>query len=704
MIYIYDVETLPNFFSVIFMEAGQDKLVKEYIEADKNNNELDKSLVISKIKHKLFVIYSDLENNEINDLDKLFKFLVVNDRRKNLTLVGYNNLQYDDIMIDYIYHYYNKLKRLPALEITEELKKVNDLVIHGNTMWFEFRSENNIPYNKNYNSIDLQRLNNLHSSRTSLKQVSISLKWYKLEEYSMPNYTWNEAKTVYDRDEIDLYTLNSLKSFDRCVILKEVDRVISYNWNDVFITNSLFLASIDELQSRLKIKSKYNINVLSSPRSGTAEKFMRLLYSQYTGLNFQDFIQQRTWRKYVNFKEIVNPIIKFETDTFKSLLDKINSTVLNLYGGDSFKEDIIFFNKKYKMGVGGLHSKDLGGIFRTDEEFTIKDADVDSYYPRSIVTYKIKPKHLSVIIIDIISNLLEQRLVYKRAKDEINSYIYKIIINAIFGKMGDADSIFKDDKALYTVTVNNQLFLLMLIEQMEINGIPVISANTDGITCKVPRNKEEIYYKILDKWSVKTRFTLEVNNYDLYVRTSVNDYLAIINTNGVTKVKAKGDFDQNKYKDLASGYYAPIISKAITEYYVNGTRVEDTIYNADDILDFCMSQKTGGKFKNTYTRIDPETKQYVTVPTSKVLRFYVSNRGGILLKECKEENKTINILKGQYVTLLDMVDNTNITDRDINYNFYISKAKEIISIKVNNYQTKVMKKISGTLFDNLEDF
>jgi hypothetical protein len=356
------------------------------------------------------------------------------------------------------------------------------------------------------------------------------------------------------------------------------------------------------------------------------------------------------------------------------------------------------------MGVGGLHSKDLGGLYKSTDYYQILDADVDSYYPRSIVNNKIKPGHLSVVILTIIKNLLDERLYYKRIKDKINSSIQKIIINAIFGKMGDADSIMKDDLAMYAVTINNQLYLISLIEDFVLAGIEAISANTDGVTCKVKIDKIETYHKIIDAWCSRYGFTMEVNKYDLYVRTSVNDYLAKINNSGKIEIKRKGDFDKEKYKDLASGYYAPIIPTAIENFYLYDIPIRNTLYEATDILDFCLSVKTGKNYKNELHNIDKDTGLLNVIPLTKHLRYYVSNTGGILLKRDIETNSLTNILKGKNVTILNkLLPIEDIKDYNINYNFYINKCQEIID-KVNNVVTKIMKKNSGTLFDNLEEY
>ncbi len=435
-LYIYDIECLPNLFSAIFLKAGQTKLINEYIEADIKGETLTKSKILHKLEHKLFVIFYGNETYQINDYPKIVKFLTRNNRADNLTLAGYNSVGYDDLMIDYLYSQQRTFSKTTTKEVTEALKIMNDNIINDQQIYFETRKSFNIPNNNNYQSIDLQSLNNLHKlqNRVSLKQASVSLKWYKLEEYVMPDYTPKQFKELYGGEDITIEEANNLKSFDRRVHVDELNALLAYNWNDVFITDKLLTESVDELQSRIALKQKYNLNVLSSPRSGTAEKVMRLLYSQYTGLNYLDFTSQRTWRKIIHFKDIIHSDVKFNTPELKALYDKLWNTSFEVYGDKRFKEIVSFKETDYIMGLGGLHSKDRGGYYKATDKLTIQDADVDSYYPRSMIIHKIKPAHLSVVIIDIINNLVEQRLRYKRLKDKINAYIYKIIVNSIFGE------------------------------------------------------------------------------------------------------------------------------------------------------------------------------------------------------------------------------------------------------------------------------
>ncbi len=692
--YLYDIECIPNCFTAIFIEAHQSKLIDEYIKADINNDITVKEYTLKRLKKQIFVIYEG-----VNDLHRFYKFLTT----PNNVFVSYNGLHYDNIMIDYMYHNYKTLRVLNVDALTTTMKQVNDRVIQSDGLWFETRNMLNIPYNKNYKSIDLMRLLYLYKPRVSLKQVSVNLKWYKLEEYHMPDYTYEQYEELYGTLEYTYEEVHNFKSFDRKLHSSELGNFLSYNYNDVFILNKLLDYSAEELQSRLLIQKQYGLDVISDARSSVANKVVRDLYSKYTGLAYRDFETQRSWYKIINFRDLIFDNVSFKTPELKQLLvDLKNVSIRPMDGSSNFSKTFKFRNKMYNMGLGGLHSKDMGAIYYSDDIYAILDADVNSYYPYGIVNYKIKPRHLSIVFLEIVKNWITQRIHYKTIGDLDNSGIFKIFINAIYGKLGDADSFIKDDLAMYTVTVNLQLFLIMLIEDLELAKFNVISANTDGVTALVERTRNEEYFNILEQWSKVTKFTFEVNEYGLYVRSQVNAYIATIVSNGqVKKVKVKGEFDPEGYKDFKRGYKHPVVAKAIYDYFINKLPIKDTIINHTDILDFCISQKTGGNFVNELHLY--ENKQAVIKTLSKTIRYYVSKKGGILLKRDKNDNSRTNMLKGSTVTLLHKLENKPISDYDIDYTFYIGKAYDLYE-RITNTKTKLMKKTSGALFDNLKDY
>ena len=81
------------------------------------------------------------------------------------------------------------------------------------------------------------------------------------------------------------------------------------------------------------------------------------------------------------------------------------------------------------------------------------------------------------------------------------------------------------------VTIGGQIDLFMLIEDFWIAGFKITSANTDGMECLVPINRVQEYYKICKQWEEEVGNSdlgnLEFVEYEMFVQTSVNDYLAV---------------------------------------------------------------------------------------------------------------------------------------------------------------------------------
>ena len=302
----------------------------------------------------------------------------------------------------------------------------------------------------------------------------------------------------------------------------------------------------------------------------------------------------------------------------------------------------------------------------------IIDSDVTSYYPAIMINYKVKPEMLEDVFTDIMVNLTEERIKAKKEGDKVKADGLKIVINSTFGKLGFEGYFLYDEQAMFQVTINGQLFLLMLIEMLTCKKFEVISANTDGIITLVPKNRLEEYYSICKEWEAKLDFTLEYTYYSKYVRRDVNNYLAQT-TDG--KVKSKGAFLQEI--DLRKGYDSPIIALAIKAYFFDGINVEEFIRKHDDIYDFCISEKMGRQFKAEY---DGNLIQ-------KSVRYYVSTNGKKLIKyktdiqtiEGEDDisvKRTTDLVAGKLVTLFNKYEKKS--NYDIDYNFYIKEANKIV--------------------------
>ena len=185
--------------------------------------------------------------------------------------------------------------------------------------------------------------------------------------------------------------------------------------------------------------------------------------------------------------------------------------------------------------------------------------DVSSYYPNLIINNNFYPQHLGAGFIQVLKRITAERLAAKKAKDKVKADGLKITVNSIFGKLGSENFWLQDAKQMLSTTVTGQLGLLMLIEGLHLNGIQVISCNTDGIVCKIPRELESKYYEISHAWEKAANLELEYTEYKKYVRRDVNSYITE-KKDGSTK--EKGAF--LKEVDLKKAYHMPIVARHYT--------------------------------------------------------------------------------------------------------------------------------------------
>lgn len=163
----------------------------------------------------------------------------------------------------------------------------------------------------------------------------------------------------------------------------------------------------------------------------------------------------------------------------------------------------------------------------------------------------------------------------------------KISANGSFGKFGSKYSKLYSPDLLLATTITGQLTLLMLIEQFEAKGIPVVSANTDGMEYFCPRDKVELAEAIVFDLELDTGYEMEHGEYlGLYAR-DVNNYVAKYDG----KVKAKGIYAETS---LSKGLQTPVVFEAVRKYILDGTRLEDTIRNCKTVNDFLSARTVKG--------------------------------------------------------------------------------------------------------------
>ena len=141
------------------------------------------------------------------------------------------------------------------------------------------------------------------------------------------------------------------------------------------------------------------------------------------------------------------------------------------------------------------------------------------------------------------------------------------------------------------------MLLLDLIEKLEPH-CQLIQSNTDGILIRMPDGKDpNKWYELIDdlsyEWEKRTGLILEFDEYVKVFQKDVNNYI-VVSADG--KYKSKGAYVK-KLSDLDYGDF-PIVNKSLVEYMVKGVPVEQTINQCDQLKEFQMVTKIGGKYKH----------------------------------------------------------------------------------------------------------
>lgn len=726
----YDVEVTRNYFSVVFVDLRSYlKVFSDCVDNEGKAIPLIDKLTVTEIKQRLetipkkrFVLYED----DDTDLFSLLYWL-----QQKADYFGYNNKKYDRLMLSALLMYYNQFDK-PSKLITF-LYETSQRVIrssNNDTLWTDNFTSLILRNNVAFRDLDLFQIFRLDHYHKSLKQTSINIKWYNLKEYTMPpigdldrhyyHERLPEAKGMTDR-ELNIHYRNV---FERFIPKEYLNEMADYNDNDVYIVAELIRMNQEEILLRYRISEEYNVDVYSASRSTIADKVIVKLYSKFTGLHPKAFIDTKTIRRKILVSEILSDKIAFSTPELNDILSDIRSLTLKGEKGE-FDREFTFMGTSYTIATGGLHSNEIPAVYIENSDSIIVDRDVASYYPNMIRSLKVCQKHLiPKAWFHIADTIVDERLEHKhlakdksldvmeRDKHATAAACLKIVANAgIFGKMGSEKSFLCDKKAMYQVTINGQLFLLMLIEKLELAGIHVISANTDGIVTIVPRELEQTADDICHWWEKHLGLELEFTYYTKYVTEGVNSYLTV-KRGGSSKFKGRMN-PKMFLEDLSKGYNSPIVAKCVTEYFINGTPVMETLRNAKSILDFCRTQNVNHKYRLEFTHVvDGKIRTDVV---QRNTRFYISSTGGTLMKvesmgwneHNEEQVKKSSLCAGQRVSICNTVDDTDISELNVNYLYYYNEAMAIIEPIEQSRNNKgkgkrLVKKYYGmrnTLFD-----
>ena len=612
---------------------------------------------IEVMKYDWIVVFNrpDGDNPTVihNDNHKLRAFL----DQPDIILGGFNNKHYDDWIL---------LTMINGGD-NERVKEHNDFIIGGANGWeYPFISFQKKPFK----SFDLR--DDIPDKGLSLKAIEGNLK-LPIVESSVP----------FD--------------IDRKLTEDELQEVIYYCINDVKATIRLYQEREEYLQSKQIVGDMYGVPVEEALGLTNAKLSARVL-----GAKRVDRSDEREYTIPSNLDPdlIPEPVFNF----FMQIRDlSIPDTKLFGTGKEGSKGmtlDVWIETAAGRCPVtyawGGVHGAKPAYQLEATEDRLIVNYDVASLYPNSMINFGYCSRSMEDP--RAYENLVRTRLAAKKAGDKEKASALKLVVNTVYGAMLNRYNDLADRWAGRSVCISNQLamtqLLVMLSQRCE--TIDFININTDGIMFAIDRSEDALASQIVAEWSEVTRFEMERDDFAKIYQKDVNNYIGI-KTDG--SMKTKGGF-VSLYKggSFRSNSLA-IIDKAVVEYLVNETSVEDTIRSATDIFDFQRIEKTGSTFEGSYHYVNGEK-----IKIQKVNRIYaVKNQayGKIVKGKRITEKRKKDPDNGKMIptpvdppvwqesTIPDcplhaFIDNENVLKlEDLDLEYYIDQAKSRVDKYIN---------------------
>lgn len=536
--------------------------------------------------------------------------------------IGFNSKHYDQYII----------KGICADFSPQELKRLNDYIIAGNQGW-QYPLLNGFFFS--FNNVDIR----------DDTQKGLSLKAIE-----------GHMGMSVQETEVD-FTL------DRPLTQEELEQTVFYCKHDVDATEKLTELRKDYLKNKINLGRMAGLSETKAMAMTNAKLTAAMLKATpkphdderqyvYPDNLRREFIPQEVFDF---FDRMYDPTIS-DAEFFKSKLE------------------IAVGECPVTIGFGGIHGAIPNYFWSEDERRRIRNKDVGSYYPHLCTINGYTSRNIPSP--QVYANVLESRMTAKAAGDIATANALKLVCNTTYGCLLNQYNDLYDPLMGRSVCISGQLYLLELANHcyQEIPGLKIVQLNTDGIMVECDKDQLDQLDEICQEWQDRTGFELETDSVIKIAQKDVNNYVEVQEGG---KAKAKGGY---LVKGIApAGAFninnsCCIVATALKEYFVNGTPVEDTINNCDDIFQFQIIAKAGAKYKEAYHVVGDGKEQ-----VQKVNRVYATadTRYGKLFKVKAEDDSEAKI---ESLPEHCIIDNDNqLTIESVDKNFYIEMARKRVN-------------------------
>lgn len=462
---------------------------------------------------------------------------------------GYNNKHYDNHI----------LKAICCNAPPELVKQINDfIIVDERSGWEHWFLKQNRFWFESFDLMDDTQVG------TSLKHIEAHL-------------GWNIEETQVDFN------------IDRPLTPEEIDSTIFYCKWDVKATAKLLTLRKGYLEAKLNVARAKGI-----PDTKALYMTNARLTAAYLDAVATERYDEREYHYPENLDRSLIPTSVLD------FFDRLHDTSIPSRELFNSKLTIDVDGAEAVIGFGGIHHARPNYSEVSRETRLIRNFDVASLYPSLMVYNGFTSRNIPSA--DSFAEVYHTRLRAKSSGDKHTANTLKLILNTTYGASLATTNPLYDPLMGRSVCITGQLYILELAMRylLETTTVRIIQLNTDGLMISLDSEELPTIYRINDEWQQSKHLILEEDKIQKIVQKDVNNYVMVFE-NG--KVKTKGAYVT--YGIPGAGAFKinndfTIVKKAVIEYFVNGTPVEDTIDGCDDIHEFQIIAKAGGGYKSVF--------------------------------------------------------------------------------------------------------
>lgn len=277
--------------------------------------------------------------NDLKELVDLFE-------NKDYMFCGYNNIHYDNVLINLILRDKRVLFAFSYDKICKGLYKYSKSIISNDDKPASYKE---LKYAKYFSSFDLLTMLFSEKLRVGLKEMQVTMQYPNVQEFE--------------------------GDFDASLPIGQIDDMLKYNLNDVMSTNELLHRCKAAIDLRLGIEQEYGVDVLSKDGMSIGTEILKVKYLQKSGKTWWQIKDLRTPCDEIDLSKVIFDVVKFRTPVLQDLLKELKQQKVSA-GRKGYEKHFLLDNVEITVGVGGIHSKNNPETIKPKDNELLLDSDV----------------------------------------------------------------------------------------------------------------------------------------------------------------------------------------------------------------------------------------------------------------------------------------------------------------------------------------